>query len=237
MSWEVPPTSSPALGCKVELFDKPGCAGAPFAVQEERLASLRDLLVPSARPPAAVRLTIMDVFDQASEPVVIQPRHVDPMAPAGSPARTMAGLAYELWQKDTQRQVNYFNPPLQKPDEKHTWLALDELARGQVVRAGLARGFDLSARENRPSGYAFRFKGWLRAPAAGPYIFRAQIDGAYEIRLGGREVLQWDGQHGTTEKAAPVVLGAGDHALEVAHLYDALPARNFSIDWEGPGTP
>lgn len=235
VSWEVPPTASPAFSCKVEVFDNPRCEGAPKAVKEERMPTLRDVLVAAPVHPATVRLTVTDIFDQAAPPVVVEPALVKVAAPPSVTAPTRAGLAYELFHKDTKRQVNYFNPPLQKPDEQHHWLTLDEIPQGKRVRRGLARGFDTGVREQRDHGYALTFNGLLRVPADGIYIFRAQIDGGYRFQLDGGDVLAWDGQHGTTEKAAVAVLAKGEHPLSVTHVYDALPAKNFSLEWEGPG--
>jgi hypothetical protein len=235
VSWDVPPTASPAFACKVEIFDNPRCEGAPKAVRVERMPSLRDVLIASPVHPATVRLTVSDVFDQSAAPVVVEPAMVKVAAPPPVNAPTIPGLAYELFHKDTQRKENYFNPPQQKPDEQHYWINLDELAQGKRVRRGLARGFDTGVRESRQHGYGLTFKGLLRVPADGIYIFRARIDGAYRIQLSGSDVLTWDGQHGTSEKAAVQVLAKGDHPLEVTHVYDALSAKNFSIDWEGPG--
>ena len=235
VSWDVPPTASPAFACRVEVFDNPRCSGSPKVVQEVRMPTLRDMLVTADVQVPTVRLTLTDVFDQETAPVVVAPTMVRASASPTASARTLPGLTYEIFHKDTQRRENYFNPPRQKPDERHTWLTLDEIPTGTSVRRGLARGFDLSVREGRGHGYAIVFEGLLRVPADGIYIFRVQIDGGYRFELDGRDVLTWDGQHGTTEKAAVLVLGQGDHPLVVRHLYDALPARNFSIDWEGPG--
>ena len=235
VSWDVPPTASPAFSCKVEVFDNPLCQGAPKAVKEERMPSLRDMLVAAPVHPATVRLTVTDIFDQAAPPVVVEPAKAEVAAPPPVSGPTMPGLAYELFHMDTRRQTNYFNPPAQKPDEQHYWLNLDEIPQGKLVRRGLARGLDLSVREDRDHGYALKFKGLLRVPADGIYIFRAQIDGGYRFQLDGGDVLAWDGQHGTTEKVAVRVLAQGDHLLAVTHVYDALPAKNFSIAWEGPG--
>lgn len=235
VSWEVPPTAAPGFSCKVEVFDSPQCQGEPRAVKEERNPSLRHVLVAAMVRPATVRLTLTDVFDQTAPPVMVSPAMVKVVAPAPITSPTITGLAYELYHKDSTRRVNYFDPPLQKPDEQHTWLTLDEIPQGQIVRRGLARGLDIGVRENRDHGYALTFRGLLRVPADGVYIFRAQIDGGYRFQLDGSDVLVWDGQHGTTERAAVVVLAAGEHPLSVTHVYDALSARNFGIEWEGPG--
>lgn len=235
VTWEVPETASPAFAWQVEVFDNPECQGAPLAVKAERQPSTRHTLLDVAAASPTVRLTVTDVFDQSAPAVVVRAEAVAiPPPPPDAPA-SLPGLAFELYQKDTKRKMNYFNPPQQKPDESHIWLNLDERAQGTLVRQGLARGFDLSVREQRDSGYALTFRGLLRVPADGLYILRAQIDGGYRIRLDGTDRLVWDGQHGTTEKAAICRLSQGEHPLEVETIYDALPARNFSITWEGPG--
>ena len=235
VSWEIPETSSPAFSYRIEVFDNPECRGAPSAVKEARNPSARHSLVDASAPVPTVRLTVSDIFDQSAPAVTLAATMARPTAPVTTNAATVPGLAYELFHKDGKRPVNYFYEPLQKPDEQHHWLMLDEIGEGKLVRRGLARGFDLSVREQRSSGYALKFNGLLRVPADGLYVLRAQIDGAYRVQLDGDEALAWDGQHGTTEKAAIRRLMKGDHALAVTHVFDELPARNFRIEWEGPG--
>ncbi len=235
VSWDIPGTASPAFAYRVEVFDNPECQGAARAVKEERNPSARQVLVEAAVASPTVRLTVTDIFDQAAPAVKVAAVLPKPAAPATTSAATVPGLAYELFHKDEKRQVNYFYEPLQKPDEQHRWLMLDELDGGKLVRRGLARGFDLSVREQRSSGYGFKFSGLLRVPRDGFYLLRAQIDGAYRVQIDGEAALVWDGQHGTTEKSAIRRLSKGDHALAVAHVFDELAARNFRIEWEGPG--
>ena len=108
VSWEVPPTASPAFSCKVEVFDNPRCAGEPKVVKEVRMPGLRDIVVTAPAHPATVRLTVTDVFDQAAPPVVAEPALVRVAAPEPVAGPTIAGLAYELFYKDSMRPVNYF---------------------------------------------------------------------------------------------------------------------------------
>lgn len=237
VSWEVPDTASPAFSYRIEVFDNPECRGDAMAVEEERMPTVRLVLIDAAVPSATVRLTVTDIFDQPASPIIVAAMPSRPPTQPQEAAKTITGLAYELLQKDSKRKANYFNPPLQKPDEEHHWLMLDEIPQGQLVRRGLARGFDLSVRERRSSGYALVFKGLLRVPNDGLYILRAQIDGGYRIQVDADDVLVWDGQHGTAEKAAVRRFSKGDHVLAVSYLYDQLPANNFSIAWEGPRLP
>jgi len=236
LSWDVPRSASPMLAVRAEVFSNAECTGKPSTIREVRMPSLRHLLLATPEPNPTVRLTLIDVFDQTTTPVVV------PSVPAAVPTLqspairpTIPGLAYELRHQDSRRRTNYFNPPAQKPDESHHWLTLAELPNGKAIRTGLARGFDTGVRERRNSGYALTFTGLLRVPSDGPYLFHAQIDGAYRIEIDGSEVLVRDGQWGTTHHAAFRTLSRGDHPIRVTHVYDDLPAHNFAIDWEGPG--
>jgi hypothetical protein len=235
VTWEVPDTASPAFSYRIEVFADPGCRGEAIAVKEERLPTKRHALVDAAARAPTVRLTVTDIFDQTAPPVIVRAAAARAPRPAKRTAATVPGLAYELYIKNSKRKVNYFNPPLQKPNEQHHWLYLREIEQGKLFRSGLARGFDLGVCERRSWGYALVFSGLLRVPEAGLYVFRAQIDGGYRIRIDGEDLLVRDGQQGTTEKAAVRNLSKGDHRLEVTYMYDRLPARNFGIDWEGPG--
>ena len=237
VSWEIPDTAAPAFSYKIEVFGNSQCSGTPQAVKEERMPTMRHALIESVVPAATIRLTITDIFDQAAPPVIVGAIASTAPAPAKTLAASVPGLAYELFHKDSKRKDSYFGGPLQNPGKAQPWAPLGDLVQGKLFRSGLARGFDLGVCEQRGSGYALAFNGLLRVPEAGLYIFRAQIDGGYRIRIDGEELLVWDGQHGTTEKAAVRNLSKGEHPIEVSYVYDQLPARNFRIDWEGPRLP
>ena len=237
VSWDIPPRSSPPLSFQVEVFDNPDCQGEPIGTHSVMMPTARHALVPAKGSPAAVRMRITDIFDQTSESAIapiamIKLRTTEPLAKP-----TVPGLRYELWTKDEKRRLNYFNPPSQQPDEQHAWITLDEMNTGKKRREGIARGFDTSIREDRDQGFAIRYSGFLRIPSDGPYILSAQIDGAYRIELDNHSALEWDGQHGTTEKAVAIPLSSGVHPISVEYLVDQLPATNFQICLEGPGIP
>jgi len=222
VSWEIAETSSPAFAYRIEVFDNPACTGLPAAVEEERLPSARRAIVNAAVENPTVRLTVTDVFDQAAPPVTVAARPATLLPARKPPAKTMPGLAYAL----------YRSP--RKENGKTFWTKLDELSAGKLVRQGLSRGFDLSVNESLRAGYALVFDGLLRVPEDGVYIFYGQIDGAYRIRVGGRDVIVRDEQAGTTEHSGFCRLSKGEHAFQVTYLYSRLLAQNFHIDWEGP---
>jgi len=240
VSWELSSRSTPSLAFDIDLFDDPQCEGIPIATRNIVMPNSRHALVPiedtpSGKWPLAVRIRMKDVFDQFSSYKQAPIAAVKIRAPEPLNERTTPGLHYRLWTKDEKRKFNYFNPPSQQPDEQHAWIHLDELHTGRLAREGVARGFDSSIRNERDQGFAIEYSGFINIPTDGPYIFNAQIDGAYRIKLDSETLLERDEQHGTTEKATARILAQGHHKIEVTYLVDQLPALNFNLSMEGPG--
>ena len=213
LSWEIPETSSPAFAYKIEVFDNPACNGTPKAIAEERLPSARRAIVDAAVKTPTVRLTMSDVFDQPAPAVTVAATETRLTATPPAPAKTIAGLSYELYQspKKDGGTSNQSDGSSRRNRGSEFWQKLAELSDGKLVGQGLARGFDLSVNESLNAGYALVFSGLLRAPADGIYIFYGQIDGAYpkpEITSAsfgdgtGRVTLTVDGRGHTVNKAA-----------------------------------
>ncbi|MEK0449845.1 MAG: hypothetical protein RL088_2113 [Verrucomicrobiota bacterium] len=235
VTWEIPETASPAFGYRVEVFDNPKCEGQPLAVKEERNPTARLALVDAKSATPTVRLTVTDIFDQAAPPVIQQSHEGELLRPYQRPSAGLPGLRYTLFQKEKKERMNHFYDPLIAPNEEHYWMGWGDILKGRLLKQGIARGFDLSVKESLNAGYAIGFSGSLRVPSDGLYVFRAQIDGAYRIKLMSNDLLIWDSQHGTTEKSAVRRLAKGDYSIEVLHVVDQLPSQNFRIEWEGPG--
>jgi hypothetical protein len=239
--WEIPDTAAPQFGYKIEVFDNSENRGQPLAVREERMPTVRNVLIDAATTSPTVRLTVTDVFDQTAAPVVMQAARSEMPATAATPVTTAPGLEYEFLVKEESWHVNVFHPPGDKTEasrkEQHFWLSLAELKDGKQVQSGIARGFDTSPAEERKGGYAFRFKGLLRAPASGLYLLHMKGSDGYRIALNGRPVLLWDGPHGPAQRTATVNLAQGDHPLAVDYFVDNPPVPYFKFEWEGPGVP
>jgi len=235
--WEVPDSASPQYHYKVEVFDNPQCTGQPVAVREARMPITRNVVLAAEVSNPAVRFSMTDVFDQRIGPVVVQASKAAPPTNAVV-VKTAPGLQYELRVKDTDRHVNVIYPPCEKAEqsrnERHIWVSLDELKDGRLIQQGICRGLDIELRDKRRTGYAFRFRGLLRAARPGFYLFYMKGTDGYRIQLDGRDVLVWDGLHGPEEKTASLHLAKGDHPLAIDYFVD----RNkpfFQLQWEGPG--
>ncbi|MCX6996899.1 MAG: PA14 domain-containing protein, partial [Kiritimatiellaeota bacterium] len=220
VKWELAATSSPQFLYRIEVFNNTACQGAPIAVRQERMPTVRTVLLDAVAANPTVRFSMTDVFDQAAEPRVVAAKAAAKPSPATS--ATMAqGLSYELLHKF-------------KDDAK---LSLAEMGVGKLLRQGVARGFDTSLAVALGRRYAFRFKGFLRAPAGGLYVLRMQGSDGYRISVDGREALAWDGPHGPAERAASANLAKGDHALAVDYFVDTSPSPFFKLEWEGHSLP
>jgi hypothetical protein len=236
VTWHVPESASPQLGYRVEIFDNPACTGEPRVVREERMPLVETALLDAEVRNPTVRLTLTDVFDQNTEPVVVQTTAALP--PTAAIAGAVApGLTYELLTKDTTRQENVLYSkvdPYRGANEAHYWVSLAELKDGKCIQRGVSRGFDTSLRGDRNSGYAFRFSGLLHAPTDGIYVLDMQAADGFQIRVDQQDVLTYDGIHGPNEKTMVLNLSQGNHALAVDYFVDMASPPFFKLSWQGP---
>jgi hypothetical protein len=221
VSWQVPDHASPFFCYRVEVFDNPQCDGVPKAVKHRRLPNARHAAVDVDVETPTIRLTVSDIFDQKAQPVVVTSKAVTPSAAEAVEADSFPGLEYKLYKR-------------QRRDPRPHWERLEDLQDGKVVQQGVSRGFDTRIRGREYSNLAIEFKGLLKAPRSGVYLFYARIDGAYRIQIDDKEVILRDKQDGTTERAGLCALEKGMHPVTVTYLAGDPLGHNFSIDWEGP---
>jgi|TARA_B100000959_G_C14983587_1_gene624567 hypothetical protein len=239
VSWVVPDSAAPQYQITVEVFDNPQCTGQPVAVHEERMPVTRKAIMDANVNNPTIRFSMTDIFDQSIEPIVVHARTATVPSESVN-LKTAPGLRYELWHKDNDRHVNVIYPPCKAADhsrnERHYWVSLDELDGGQLVQQGVCYGFDIELRGERREGYAFRFRGLLRAPETGFYLLCMKGTDGYRIQVDGNDAIVWDGLHGPEDKVAGLHLAKGDHRLSIDYFVD----RNkpfFLLEWEGPGLP
>ena len=246
VSWEVPDTAAPPWAYKVEVFNNPACEGTPVAIREESMPSTRHALIETREPQPTIRFSLTDIFDQSTEPRVLQPKSSGPAISAivtsklSAGAQPRSGMRYELWEKKSDRHINVIYPPSQKSaqsrNERHYWVSLDEIPTGKLVQQGICRGLDIELRGQRREGYAFRFRGLLDVPATGFYLLHMRGTDGYRLVVGDDTTLVWDGLHGPAPKTVGLHLARGHHPLTIDYFVD----RNkpfFQLEWEGPGVP
>ncbi|MBN2265911.1 MAG: chitobiase/beta-hexosaminidase C-terminal domain-containing protein [Candidatus Aminicenantes bacterium] len=138
----------------------------------------------------------------------------EPLA-ASAAAPGARGLAYEVFEG--------------RFDVLPDLAALEAVKTGTVARptAEVAGGMD---------GYALRFRGYVRAPRTGVYVFYLASDEGSRLSVGGREVAVNDGVHGLTEEAGEIALAAGWHPVEIVY-FQATGDQALRLSWRGPGFP
>ncbi|MDO4550248.1 MAG: PA14 domain-containing protein [Planctomycetia bacterium] len=234
--WTLAENSSPQLGFIIEVFDNPDCHGTPITVKKQALPTETHALVKwnGAQEGMAIRVTVRDVFDQLSVPMVCEIKK-EKLLPQITPEKEcVSGLKYEMFTKDTHYPAVYHNHPIQSPKESHIWLKLEELKDGKLFRQGVSRGLDTSILEERNKGFALRYTGIIKIPADGIYLFKGSVDGAYELKIDGVPILTRNEQKGTKTHFGSGNFQAGFHHFELTWLFDALAAKNFALKWSGP---
>ncbi|MBN8246992.1 MAG: carboxypeptidase regulatory-like domain-containing protein, partial [Verrucomicrobia bacterium] len=82
--------------------------------------------------------------------------------------------------------------------------------------------------------FAARFRGRLQVPASGSYTFTLNSDDGSRLRLNGVSILDFDGQHGASDRSVTLSLEAGTLDLEVLYFENGGGAQLIA-SWQGPG--
>ena len=198
---------------------------------------LTDLLVEAKVAGPTVRVTLMDVFDQEAEPVVVKAAKAA-AAQKASTFKTAPGLEYKMFFNNAARPINVRYPAEEKAyhsrTESHYLVSYNELTDDKLVQQGICSGFDTSLLGNRKHGYGFIYEGILRAPKSGLYLIHMKAADGYRVEVDGREAFDWDGLHGPEEKVFSLNLAKGDHEIGIKYFFDKVRPY-FSLQWEGPG--
>lgn len=221
--WTVPTSASPQLGYRIEVFARRGAKGTPLAVAEDAAPHILARRLDVAKPAKSVRLTVTDIFDQ-KETVVI------PVA------RTTLDAAARTRKLRHGLEYSYYEPP-----GRAEWDRLPDFAKLTPVRQGHVTALDDTVRQDRDKLYGIRYRGYLKAPADGLYVFSAGTCDGSRMAIDGKVIADNDGIHSASVKQYPISLEAGMHAFELEYFkgpsrrhHKNLPDK-ISISWEGPG--
>jgi hypothetical protein len=136
----------------------------------------------------------------------------EPVA-ATAPAPGARGLTYE-----------YF---------EGTFALLPDFGALTAVRGGTVSRPDAAAGGGKER-FALRFRGLIRAPRPGVYVFYLHSDDGSKLSVAGREVVAIDGVHGMTEEGGEIALGAGWHEIEIVY-FQSTGDLGLDLLWAGPG--
>ncbi|HUT07362.1 MAG TPA: PA14 domain-containing protein [Candidatus Latescibacteria bacterium] len=132
--------------------------------------------------------------------------------PALSTVTARKGLAYECFEGRFEKLPDF---PTLKASRT-----------GDVGRPDPA----VSGREER---FALRFKGFIRIPRTGVYVFYLRSDDGSKLSIAGQEIIVNDGVHGLTGEKAEMALEAGWHAFELDY-FQGTGEFGLELLWRGP---
>ncbi|MCJ7487521.1 MAG: PA14 domain-containing protein [Candidatus Aminicenantes bacterium] len=110
---------------------------------------------------------------------------------------------------------------------------LPDFSSLKAARTGTASRPDLAV-SNDKNEFALRFRGFVRAPRTGVYIFYVSSDDGSKLSVAGKEIIANDGVHGMTEEKSEVALEAGWHAFELLY-FQGRGGLGLDISWQAPG--
>lgn len=108
-----------------------------------------------------------------------------------------------------------------------------QLAEATPVASGVADELGTSP-ARRDSHFGLRFTGLIQAPVEGEYTFWTRSDDGSQILIGGRTVVDNDGEHAPSNRRGRIQLTPGLHSFEVL-FFQAGGGFEFAVDWAGPG--
>jgi len=132
--------------------------------------------------------------------------------PAVSAAPMKNGLSYECFEGRFERL-----PDFSKLSPSRT---------GHVARPD-------PAVSNLKEWFALRFKGFIRIPRTGVYVFYLRSDDGSKLSVAGKEIIANDGVHGLSGEKAEIALEAGWQAFELVY-FQGTGEFGLELLWHGP---
>ncbi|MFD0895723.1 autotransporter-associated beta strand repeat-containing protein [Luteolibacter ambystomatis] len=225
VKWDMPPTSSPQLSYKIEVFNNASYTGtASLTFTENEPERRQKMLDVSGIATPYVRLTISDIFYNSGTPILITPTAAA-LASATSPSGTVAGLNYQYYQATSG-----------------TWTALPDFTTLTAARQGAVAIPDATPRLRR-NDYGFNYSGYFNAASDGLYAFTLRSGDGSTLVIDGTTVIDFDGLHDSTQfKSGAIALAAGKHTLQLKYFRGAVnPVHTTAyndgvgLSYEGPG--
>jgi hypothetical protein len=112
---------------------------------------------------------------------------------------------------------------------------LPDFATLTASRTGTSARPNAAAAKTKEN-FALRFRGFVRAPRTGVYIFYLASDDGSRLAVGGKALIDNDGSHGLSVEKGEIALAAGWHAIEIVY-FQGDGDMGLELTWSGPGFP
>jgi S1-C subfamily serine protease len=116
------------------------------------------------------------------------------------------------------------------------WQKLPDFDTLKPMIKGASPKIDLSVIKGEPEYIGLRFRGFVKLPKDGLYTFYTTSDDGSSLHIGGKLVVNNDGNHAAMEIAGMARLKAGYHPIEV-QFFESSGDEVLHVSFSGPGLP
>lgn len=220
VQWVVPDNVPPQLGYHIALLDK---LGNVVSTRTDAKPDVKMVCVEGSDAVVSAQLTVTDIFNQTvSRDVEIQDLELSKAVDA---ADAVSGLNYLLY----------------RAPEGVVWDRLPNLGDQNPMQQGRVYELDDTVVRDRSRSYALVYRGYLKVPESGVYVFDLRSSDGSRLKIDGKIVVDNDGLHSAVSRRGGVALHAGLHHFEL--MYFESPGsgvvgrleQRLWLGWEGPG--
>ncbi|NQZ59273.1 MAG: hypothetical protein HRT88_17605, partial [Lentisphaeraceae bacterium] len=217
VDWQISPKGLPQLAYQLDIYSKANGRGTLLKSVKEAAPHihLKRLDLPSAA--ASVKLTIYDIYDQATTTII--PVNQQSITQAGKEsAQLQAGLEY-----------NYY---------KGEWTKLPDFSKLSPQKQGHVTFIDDSVKQELKTSYGFSFKGYLNVPKSGIYSFKLRSCDGSQLTIGDKLVADNNGLHTTVTHLSTAFLQKGLHSFKLDYFKGKKKVNlqdKLNLQWAGPG--
>ena len=111
-----------------------------------------------------------------------------------------------------------------------TWNQLPDFSQLSAIASGTVDYFDLGVRQ-KDSNFAVVFEGYIEIPVSGDYTFELNSDDGSKLYIGGEEVVNNDGLHGSRFKEGTISLQTGVHPITVS-FFEKSGKELLEVYWK-----
>lgn len=110
---------------------------------------------------------------------------------------------------------------------------LSVIGKSSPAKSGIVNSIS-NKEKQRADKFAFVFEGYIKVDKEGIYNFFTASDDGSKLFIDGVEVVDNDGEHGTTEKSGKAALKKGYHSIKVVY-FDSGGGNELKVLWEVEG--
>ncbi|AQT69078.1 putative protein related to plant photosystem II stability/assembly factor [Anaerohalosphaera lusitana] len=215
VNWDVSGNGVPQLGYRIEVYSQPQAKGDLLASVEKAMPHIDLERFDLQSKPVSVKLTVYDIFDRPRE--VVMPIANAELQESEPVSDLRPGLKYSYYEGD--------------------WQSIPDFSRLMPAKQGIVNSIDDSVTEGRHNSYAFNYKGYIKVPQTGVYLFDLRTCDGSVLKIGDKVVADNDGIHSAVTHLAHTFLEKGAHRFNLDYFRASHPMGlpdKIDVQWEGP---